>query len=81
MATQPEWEGGELLFAGGTDFFAVQPLLDFFFVLMLSAIPFRCQCLKRNFLQVGRHATLRTKKKSEKEQEVILQVPMRLKKR
>lgn len=39
MAEQ-EWKGGELLFAGGTDFFAV-----------------------------GRHATLRTKKKTPQEQE------------
>lgn len=40
MAETKTWEGGALLFAGGTDFFAV-----------------------------GRHATLRTKKKSDKEQE------------
>jgi hypothetical protein len=69
------WEGGELLFAGGTDFFAVR---DTHLLIFLNKATDALRLLhasheryrRSEVLQVGRHATLRTKKKSEKEEEV-----------
>lgn len=66
MADQSaEWQGGELLMAGGTDFFAVRTVSPFLCMLFDCPAPLKLQAL-----QVGRHATLRTKKKNDKELEV-----------